>query len=339
MKEIILSPPLVPYSPSLRGISPPPFPEVEEFDNDPLSSQSIWDRFPSLSPQYIESITQNIDTNPSPKKVITKETTFISNLSMELPLTPVSTKKPTVANYEQESLQNFRNLKSSIIPPSPESPSNDPLQHLICLENELFQETISAESSLRLPLPTLPPNSPKQSMFPISMFGIYIAEDGLHCNEIPRSVIDSLNDQMKWLPLAKTSRNIDAWCEEVEGDWEAFVDYTGTNLDGEMFIHQRNVRIEDEGLLEIYKMDAHERNVQNRPEFSDILDIVRKRKSISHDGRDLDVRGTDGGWKRLKWSQQSRMGEFMSSRGQHLDLNGEEISAKFMIRNSRLIIV
>ena len=339
MKEIILSPPLMPYSPSLRGISPPPLPKVEEFDDDPLSSQSIWDRFPSLSPQYIESITQNIETNPSPDKVITKETTFISNLSMELPLTPTSTKKSTIANYEQASLQNFRNLKSSIIPPSPDSPGVDPVQYLTRLENKLFQETFSAESSLRLPLPTLPPNSPKRNTFPMSMFGIYIAEDGLHCNEIPRSMIDSLNDEMKWLPFAKASKNIDAWCEEAEGDWESFVDYTGTNLDAELVVLQRNVRIEDDELLEIWKGDVPvSNNVHNRLEFSDVIDIVRKRKSISRDGRDLDG-GTDRGWKRSKWSQRSRMEEFMNSRGQHLDLSDEELSAKFMIRNSHLLHV
>src|SRR5208282_1686151 len=137
----------------------------------------------------------------------------------------------------------------------------------------------------------------------MSMFGIYIAEDGLHCNEIPRSVIDSLNDEMKWLPFTKTSRNIDAWCEEVEGDWELFVDYTGTNFDAELVVLQRNVRIEDDKLLEIWKRDVPvSNNVHNRLEFSDVLDIVRKRKSISRGGRDLDG-VTDGGWKRSKWSQ------------------------------------
>src|SRR5208282_5570062 len=130
----------------------------------------------------------------------------------------------------------------------------------------------------------------------MSMFGIYIAEDGLHCNEIPRSVIDSLNDEMKWLPFTKTSRNIDAWCEEVEGDWEAFVDYTGTNLDGELVVLQRNVRMDGEELLEIWKMDIPATtNIHNRLEFGDVLDIVRKRKSTSRDGRDLDVGGTDRG--------------------------------------------
>ena len=339
MNEIILSPPLMPYSPSLRGMSPPPLPDVEEFDNEPLSSQNIWDRFLSLSPQDIESIAQNIEVTPSPNKVTTKESIFISDLRMEVPLTPSSTKKSTVANYE-ESLQNFRNLKSSIIPLSPDSPGNDPLQYLTRLGNELFQETFSAESSLRLPLPTLPPNSPKKNTFPMSMFGIYVAEDGLHCNEIPRSVIDSLNDEMKWLPFTKTSRNIDAWCEEVEGDWEAFVDYTGTNHHGELVVLQRNVGMEDEELLEIWQMDVPApSNVHNRLEFSDVLDMVRKRKSISCDGRGLEVGGTDHGWKRSKWSQRNRMEEFMNSRGQHLDLGAEEISGKFMIRNSHLLLI
>ena len=330
----------MPYSPSLRAISPPSLPEVEEFDNEPLSSQSIWDRFPSLSPQYIDSIAQNIESNLSPNKVTTKETTFISNLRMELPLTPTSAKKSTVAKYEQESPQNFRNLKPTLIPPSPNSPGNDPIQYLSCLENELFQETISAESSLRLPLPTLPPNSPKQNTFPASMFGIYMAKDGLHCNEIPRSVIDSLNDEMKWLPFVKTSKNIDAWCEEVEGDWEEFVDYTGTNLDREMVVLQRTVRMEDEGLLEVWKVNVDvPSNACDRREFSDILDVVRKRKPISRDETDLNAGGTDRGWKRSKWSQQTRMEEFMNSRGKHLGIRDEGISEKFMIRNSHLLHV
>ena len=169
------------------------------------------------------------------------------------------------------------------------------------------------------------------------MFGIYVAKYGLHCNEIPRSVIDSLNDEMKWLPFTKTSRNVDARCEEVEGDWEEFVDYTGTNLGGEMIVLQRNMRMEDEELLEIWKIDVHApSNVYNGLEFSDVLDIVRKRKSISRNETDLDVGGTGRGWKRSKWSQQYRMEEFMNSRGQHIDLSDEGISAKFMIRNSHL---
>src|SRR5205814_9506831 len=128
-------PPLLTYSPSPRSISPPHLADIEPFDNEPLSSQSIWDRFPSLSPQYIESITQNIEKNLSPTKVTNNESSFISNLEMEVPLTPISIKKSTVVEYQQVSYQNFRNLKSSIIPPSPESPNNDHVQYITCLEN------------------------------------------------------------------------------------------------------------------------------------------------------------------------------------------------------------
>lgn len=266
-------------------------------------------------------------------KVVTKETNFISDLKLDIPLTPNSTRKSTV-KYEQESLDNFRNLKSSFIPQTPESPGNNPVHIMNRLENELFQETYSAESSLRLPPPQLPPVSPKQNIFPVSMFGIYIADEGLHCHEIARSVIDSINDEIKWQTFVRPSMTIDRWPEEVEGEWEDFVDYTGSTFEREMVILRRTI-MEDEEVLEMWNGDPRLPSPDKRKEFLDVLEIVRKRKSIEGHGREAesDIQG-DRGWKRSRWSQKNCIREFMQSRGQHFsDFTDEEVPEKVMIRN------
>lgn len=332
-KDYVLSPPLLPYSPACSQYT-----LVQEdihltslaatnFDDDLLlSSQSFWDQFPSPSPGFIENMTQNIDHKSSPAQVVDTETKFIFNLRLDTPLTPQPLKRP-VEKYGQEFQQGFRNLKLPVIPLSPETPGKDSLQTISRLESMFANETFSAESSLYLPIPHIPPPSPKESPFPMSLFGIFVAGNGLQCDEILRSALDAANDEIKWQPFIKPSRTIDTWSEELEGDWESYVDLTSSSNDKD-YILKRSIRDEKEELLEIRHQRVTRLTVEESEGFTDVLAIVRKRKAEAIEAKTSRERKTTSGW-----SQQNQIDEYMISRGWDLrDMSIGEVQEKVMIR-------
>jgi hypothetical protein len=340
---------LIPYAPSESEyfgaedeILPPP--EIPPFNTDIFhSSPKIWDDSfpdPSDSPSFIDEIFENLD--PSPMKVANTETTFLSTLKIETPLTPVSTRSPQHLKNEGYA---FFNTKL-ITPLTPSSPVD--LHHF----DAVLDETLSAETSLRQPVPQIPSATSRTSDFPQSMYAIFMAEDGLRCDGLARSILDATNDEMKWQPFLKPSRTIDQWPEDLEGEWECFVDYTGSNVEWDMVVLSRKCPKESDQLLEIATdgfgddgliddFGDNEVVEEDGTELMGILDAVRKRKSLV-DGVCHDTRmETDS--KRRKSSQQSRIGEFMTLRGHEVnDLSDDETPGMMMLRKLRsveLIIV
>jgi hypothetical protein len=126
---------------------------------------------------------------------------------------------------------------------------------------------------------------------------------------------------------------MDRWNEEVDGEWECFVDYTKSAIDEEIIL-KRIATLEEEELLEIWSRDVSPCSTDSHTEFIDILEIVGKRKSANEYVEPTDVCSNDDhrNWKRPKWSQRGRMGEFLQSRGQNLPiLSDEEVPEKVMI--------
>ena len=230
---------------------------------------------------------------------------------MEPPLTPISIKK-SPQPYEEKPFSALQPVTSF---PSPKSPDIQRAIHL--LKEAIFKETVTEESSHRIAIPDLPPPSPVLSMFPTSMRGIYIADDDYRCDAIPRSVIDSLNDEMKWQPIKGGKRNLDMWPEEPDGDWEEFVDYTGYVKDQEMVVLRRMTRIDvDEEPDEIHvgSPDLTSTNIAddvgNQVAFSDLMGLVRKRKRTGDEIRKCHTK-----LERSEWSQRKRIIQYMDSRG------------------------
>jgi hypothetical protein len=329
-REMILSPPLIPYSPlqseyfeSQEEMLPPSL--LVPFDDDIFhSSPRIWNESfsdPFLSPSFPDELKQEPDS--SPIKVVHAETKFIANLKVETPLTPISTR----SKHFESGVYPFVNTKLTI-PLTPSSPPIDTRR----LETKLFNENLTAETSLRLAVPELLSPPSKISTFPISMFAIFMAGDGLGCDGIARSILDQANDEAKWQPFIKPSRTIDFWPEEVEGDWEGYVDYISSNFDDwDMFVLMRNVRMEDDETLEVWRSDEAEfgGREQDQSEFSDILDVVRKRKAV---GGKIHLDAQENRAKRQKYSQQSRVGEFMTLHGREFnEVSEEEIPRSMML--------
>jgi hypothetical protein len=191
---------LIPYSPpraeyGLRGdqIHPPSLPPPKFNDEISFSSPFEWDDLSTPSSTYLNELA-SLEKAQSPPKVVDTETNFLSKLKLEVPLTPVSLKKPRPASAS-EPPRNLKDLGKSLIPVSPQSSDFSPEAKLEILERDLFNETYTAESSLRLPLPQLPPYIPKKITFPTSMFGVFIADEGLGCELIARSILESLRHE------------------------------------------------------------------------------------------------------------------------------------------------
>jgi hypothetical protein len=328
---LILSPPLIPYSPlqseyfeSQEEMLPPSL--LVPFNDDIFhSSPTIWNELfsdPFHLPSFLDKIKQDLDS--SPVKVVHTETKFMANLKVETPLTPVSTR----SKHFEGGVYPFVNTNLTI-PLTPSSPPVDTRR----LEAKLFNENLTAETSLRLAVPELLSPLPRVWTFPFSMFAVFIGEDGLGCDGIAKSILDQANDESKWQPFIMPSRTIDFWSEEVEGDWEGFVDYTGSNFDDwGVFVLMRNVTIEADEILEVWRSDDADLGgrEQEQSEFSGILDVVRKRKAVGGETH-LDARQHES--KRQKYSQHSRVGEFMTLHGHKFHrVPNEEIPETMMIR-------
>ena len=237
-----------------------------------------------------------------------------------MPLTPLSEKKSKLGFVEES----IRNVKDSKLPLSPESPLPSTLQL-----DKIFMESVSAESSLRLPVPEIPASSPKKMAFPTTIFGIFVAEEELQCNALPKSIIDSLNDEMKWQPFTKPSKAPDAWPDEVQGDREAFVDYRQLGYDGEITVLDRNRAVHDDDDVLCHWDVPTKRDIPVE-DFTLLMELVGKRKAHK------DIRP---GPKRAKWSQQSRVKDFMTSRGRDFeDVSDEQVQGKVMIRNFNFLL-
>jgi hypothetical protein len=129
-------------------------------------------------------------------------------------------------------------------------------------------------------------------------------------------------------------RTLDAWPEEVEGDWEDFVDYRGVGYESEIFVLRRATRsMEEEEVLKPWDFSAAEiRREKSDDDLMDVLQAVRKRKAEDHE---INLSGHDitKDPKRSKWSQKNRIAEYMTVRGRgFIDVSDEEIPGKLMIR-------
>ena len=331
MKNMTLSPPMMAYSPPQSTYILPKLAEmhldvlpVPKFDEEVfLSSPFPWDHISSPDLTALETLTKPAESDPSPVKVATEKTTFLADLTIEPPLTPISARKP----HSTPPKERFPHLENSRIPLSPESPGIQMSNELARVEKEIFKENVTAECSLRIPLPDIPPLSPRPSIFPASMFGIYIADEGFRCDTIARSVIDTLNDEMKWQPFVGAKRRINSWSEEVEGHWESFVDYTGATFEEE-FIVLKNVAVTD--VDEDIDLEIHDQAAtvpQDEDDFGHLCEMIRKRKPRAEEPSSIGEYNEVV--KRVKWSQKERVTEFMNLRGRTgIELNDKEITGK-----------
>jgi hypothetical protein len=279
-----------------------------------------------LSPQCIEDLIQE-PSKPSPPKVASKESDLLSKLKVETPLTPDSTRKPP-ANHQDQTLKAMTSLISPpAAPRTPDSPDKSPSKLIRSLEMQLLLgENYSAASSLRLALPELPPSSPQMNKFPLSLVGLYLAGDSFCREVIPPSEVDRLNTEMRWLPFIKTLKTIESWEEEVEGDWEEFVDYTNASVPDDWDVAGRRCVTEEEVELEHVDLPDTFAGDEDGPEFSMVMAEIRKRKS----GVPSVPRPQEG--KRSKFSHKSRIEEYMTSqRGQSVELSDDDSPTQFRI--------
>ena len=189
----------------------------------------------------------------------------------------------------------------------------------------MFNENYSAASSLRISLPELPPPSPRMNKFPVSLVGLYLAGDSLDPEIVLPSKLETLNREMKWVPFTKTLTTIESWEEEIEGDWEEFVDYTRIAVGNDWEVARTvGVREVEEELEHLHRSDDFTGD-EDIPEFSMIMAEIRKRKS------DVQNFPPQQG-KRSRFSHKSRMAEYMTSqRGRPFDLSDDESPAQFRI--------
>ena len=215
------------------------------------------------------------------------------------------------------------------IPRTPDSPEASPSRVLRTIETQLFNEEYSAAQSLRLQLPPLPPSSPRTNKFPSSLLGLFLAKEFLSCDVIPQSELDVLNSEMKWLPFSKASKTLDTWSENVEGNWEDFVDYMKIREDDCSPLAIRTSRQEEDELehMELSKLTSREEEMD---EFLGVVEEVRKRKPIAPS-----FPGEERG-KRLKFAHKSRIAEYMTSqRGRSVDFSDDDAPENIRIRTIR----
>ena len=200
------------------------------------------------------------------------------------------------------------------------------------LNRVVFRENVSAEASLRHALPRLRTPSPRKETLPTSMFGLYVAKEGLACPEIPRSALDVLNEQVKWQPFTRTLKNLNIGTEEeVEGDWEMYVDWSGSSIDQEMLILQGTEHAaEEETFLENWD------TVKARRKYDPpgLGELVRKRKMEKLNGGRLESELDGTITNRTKWFQRSRIEEYMKIQGLRLEISGDEPLGTLLIRIS-----
>jgi len=211
----------------------------------------------------------------------------------------------------------------------PDSPEVSPSRVLRTLETQLFNEQYSAAQSLRLQLPQLLPSSPRTNIFPNSLLGLFLTTESLSWHVIPQSELDVLNGEMKWLPFSKVSKTLDTSSEDVEGNWEDFVDYTGVpEDDGSLLANWTSHQEEEE--LEHMEPSNFTSKEEEMDEFLGVIEEVRKRKSIAPN-----FPGEESG-KRLKFAHTSRIAEYMrSQRGRSVDLSDDEALENIRIRTIR----
>lgn len=234
----------------------------------------------------------------------------IKNLEFEQPLTPESIKKPKMRPEDNH----FSSLKSFSGPASPQSPETDPMKTFNDFQMTLLQENLSIESSLRIRVPEIAAQSPTQNNFPRSMLGIFVANEGLCCVAIARSTIDILNEEMKWQPFAKLTRFNDSWDEEVDGEWESYVQYAGSRVDKDIVVLLRDPTAPNDEVLDkgAFQVGLNLHNVEHE-DYLDVLEAVRKRKILDQHEKDGDLEST--GSKRMRWTHVDRIHQFMSSKG------------------------
>ena len=296
----------------------------------PSSSPDIWDHFSSCSDEYLQTIVQDLGKCSAVNAGRTNNPVF--NVRFEEPLTPGSSKNPST-NHKEEQGGSLSKLKSSFDHLSPESPDTSSSKLLNYFQMTFLQELVSMESSLRLPLPELPLQPPTKDEFPRSMFGIFVADEGLRCDGITRSSIDILNEEMKWQPFAKLASLKDCWHEKIDEEWESYVEDARETGETQILILIRELRVDDEEICA--KPDFRVLLASNQGEsedYLDILELVRKRKVCDQGESVVNIdKYENKGSKRMR-THTSRIEQFMTSRGREFqDIHDEESHQRIVL--------
>ena len=158
--------------------------------------------------------------------------------------------------------------------------------------------------------------------------GLFLAKESLNWHVIPQGELDVLNSEMKWLPFSKVSKTLDTWSEDVEGNWEDFVDYTRILEDDDSPLASRTSRQEED--LEHMEPSKFTSEEEEMDEFLGVIEEVRKRKPLFPN-----FPGEESG-KRLKFAHTNRVAEYMrSQRGRSVELSDDVAPENIRIRTIR----
>ena len=163
-------------------------------------------------------------------------------------------------------------------------------------------------------------------MFPGTMFEVWIAERGLQCDVIPRSVIDGLNGTVRWAPIKSQKSKFLECCKESleEIDIEAFEQPETTEWKFLMIRKKRFVEeelISSRGEREMEMEDVLQVEYSSPPQIETVGEIIRKRK---FQGIPPEFRENE---KRLRYNgygQMNRVCEYMTLHGRALPTIEEE---------------
>jgi len=142
-----------------------------------------------------------------------------------------------------------------------------------------------------------------------------------------------LNEQVKWQPFTKTLKNLKIDTEDVEGDWEMYVDWTGSNMEEGVTVLERSMTtLEEEVFLE--KWDSV--NMKGNNNAPGLAELVRKRKLERSSGTGRNEEFEETIKKRSKGSQRNRIAEYMKVQGLRLEISDDETPEKILTRISHL---
>lgn len=281
-----------------------------------------------LSPLPIERLSSPISplvitppklSSPPGKLHLPREDKFnFQDLKLETPLTPLSIRKPPTQDYSKKPPSSFPRLKQL-------SPSPPPVTKAIT--RKLFKEEISPEMMLRVNVPTIPPSEvTRKTMFPGTMFEIWIAERGLQCDVIPRSVIDGLNGTVRWAPIKSQKTKFLECCKEILEEIDIEVLVEPQSREWKFLMTRKEIFVEEElipprGEREVEMEDVVQVQYSSPPQIDTVGEIIRKRK---FQGIPLGVRENEKRSRYSGYGQMNRVCEYMVLQGRALPTIEEE---------------